>query len=139
MRVAEIPNLGAALDDMLNGRLSSLQAMCDERGWDLHLVVQTEIEGLPPDKMKLAFHAFEGDKTVLFFDVDVDGRDERILAWNIYLHECTTNARRHLESAQRSLQRLDMTAENPVVPQNDVELVAALRGILGQFQKTGEA
>lgn len=139
MLVAEIPNLGAALDDLLHGRLSSLQAMCDERDWDLHLSVQTEVEGLTDDQMKLCFHAFEGDKTALFFDVDLHGREERILAWNIYLHECTTNARRHLESAQIALQRCDRTVENPVLPQNDAELVEALRGILGQFQAPGDA
>lgn len=139
MRVSEIPNLRAALDDLLHGGLSQLQAMCDERGWDLHLLVQTEIEGLPNGQMKLAFHAFDGDKTALYVHVDLHGRDERILAWNIYLHECTSNARRHLESAQEAIQRVEMAVENPVLPQDDRELVAALRGILGQFQEPGEA
>jgi len=139
MRVAEIQNLGAALDDLLCGKLASLQAMCGEREWDLHLSVQTEIEGLPNDQMKLCFHAFEGDKTILFFDVDLHGREERILAWHIYLTEGTSNARRHIASAQKALQRVDRTVENPVLPENDAELVAALRGILGQFQSLGEA
>ena len=139
MRVAEIPNLTAALDDLLRGKLSNLQTMCVERDWDLHLSVQTEIEGLPDDEMKLCFHAFEGDTTVLFFDVDIYGREERILAWNIYLTECTSNARRHLESAQEALQRCDRTVENPVIPKTDPELVEALRGILGQFPKPGQA
>lgn len=139
MLVSEIPNLTAALDELLRGKLGHLQAMCSERDWELHLTVQTEIEGLPDDQMKLCFHAFKADKTVLFFDVDLHGREERILAWNIYLTECTSNARRHLESAQDALQRCDWTVENPVVPKTDPELVEALRGILGQFPKPGQA
>lgn len=132
MRVSELTDLGRALDDATGGWLGRCQELCDQRALDLHMTVQTYHEGLPGKTMKLCFQAFDAqDNTKLYFDVDLEGKRLRTLGWNLYLHECMTSARKHLQGAQDSLRKLDDAPSAPEAPLDPESLVAALKGLLG--------
>lgn len=88
----------ALLDEATEGLFSSLRARCNAHGWEAHLTVQTSLEGLPDDTMKLFVVVTAGDQTK-DFSVGVIKGSLKTLGWNIYLHDRLNSARFHLNRA----------------------------------------
>jgi len=96
-----------ALDTATGGVFSSLRAHCEAHGCEAHLSVQTRLEGLLDDEMKLYVQVVKGDETKDFAIARLEG-SAKIIGWDIYLHDRTSSARSYLTRANK---KIDLASE----------------------------
>lgn len=126
-----------ALDQACGGVFKSLQAFCLATQCQAHLSVQTHLEGLEHDEMKLYVQVVHGDETRDFAIAKLEG-SAQLIGWDIYLHDRVDSARNYLDRANskieqasegtgRQLQAQRMGGLEDVVPnQGDIPVLSTL-------------
>jgi hypothetical protein len=86
------------LDDACGGTLQALLTLHESQGYEVHLSVQSHIEGLKDGEMKLYFQVISEGETKDFAIARLNG-SAQIIGWNIYLHDRLSSAKVNLNRA----------------------------------------
>ena len=103
MQIQELDSKTLEALDTGNGTFRSLLTMHESYGYDIHLSVQTHLEGLPDGEMKLFIQIVEGTETKDFAIARLVGAEAQIIGWNIYLHDRLSSARVNIGRANLKL------------------------------------
>jgi hypothetical protein len=95
----------ALLDKATDGLFSLVLASCEATGATAHLTVQTSLDGLPEDAMKLYIQVVSEDGQIEdWAAANLHGRELLKLGWNLYLNDKLESARSYVKRANQRVQ-----------------------------------
>lgn len=96
MKLAEIDEaMLEGLDSAYDGVFSLLRMYCLTDGYEVHLTVQTHLEGLDEGQMMLYIQLLRGGDTIDYTAVSMEGVVQEI-GWNLYFRDSLSSVRTSL-------------------------------------------
>ena len=86
------------LDTAAGGIFAELQVYCEVNRYEAHLTIQTHLDGLEKDEMKLYIQIVGGLETLDYAVARLGGK-AKIIGWNIYLHDTLASAKTSITRA----------------------------------------
>jgi len=107
MKLSEIDERTQERLDRICGGVFTNIKDCIANDCEIHLSVQTSIEGLKDDQMKLFILVTDGAGDTSAYAIAKLKGSAQILGWNLYLTDLMASARSHVSRAQNTIRKMD--------------------------------